>query len=348
MRVRAPRAAPAAALLILTALSACDNVDWGGSSVQIVSPPPPGGGEVEAPPPGTVAGLGMPSGPVLFHLVRTEGGTGQLVPVAEIGRDSLRTLRRPAGVAPEAYEQRFREAVIEPGAQFTLFRRGAEVGTFIVQEAAAVNTCGVPTATGQFNTVAAAAGEGEFLAFRKGLAPDVVGEYSPPQVEGTVRRYASLIAERLVLQNGLQRPRSWPGAQRDLQALDAVHGGHPEMAATYLVGDNLGVGRADPEGYSVFYVADYAQRTGYTPFYTEVRDYDKTGKGAPMVVDHLNWNGQGESEILVRVFGEREAWYEALSRDGGTWRKVWEGGRCLDAPPVPRDIGAAERTGQSR
>lgn len=348
MRVRAARAAPAAAILILTALAGCDNVEWGGASVQIVAPPPPGGGEVEAPPPGAVAGLGMPTGPVLFHLIRTEGGTGQLLPVAELGRDSLRTLRRPSGVAPEAYEQRFRDAVMEAGAQFVLFRSGAQVGTFTVTGPGPLNTCGVPTAVGQFNTVAAAAGEGEFLAFRKGLAPDVVGEYSPPQVDGTIRRYASLVAERLVLQNGLQRPRSWPGAQRDLQALDVIRGGHAEMAATYLVGDNLSVGRADPEGYSVFYVAEYAQRTGYTPFYTEVRDYDRTGKGAPMAVDHLNWNEQGESEILVRILGEREAWYEALSRDEGTWRKVWEGGRCLDAPPAPRDIGAAERTGQAR
>ena len=127
--------------------------------------------------------------------------------------------------------------------------------------------------------MAAAAAEREFLAFRKGLAPDVQGEYTPPQVDGTIQRYASLVAERLVLQNGLQRPRSWPGAQRDLQALDAIRGGHPEMAATYLVGDNMGIGPAAPDGWSVFYIADYEQRQGYTPVYTEVRDYDQHGQG---------------------------------------------------------------------
>lgn len=346
MREQAARAARVAALLILTAPSACDNVEWGGASVQVVTPPPPGAEDAAAPEPGAVAGLGLPTGKILFHVIRNPNGTAQVVPVAEISGDSLRTLRRPAGVSPQAYEQRFREAVMPANAQLVLFRRGAEVGTVTVQGPAAVTACGVPTAAGQAITVAAAAAEQEFLAFRKGLAPDVMGEYSPPQIDGTIRRYASLVAERLVLQNGLQRPRSWGGAMRDLQALDVVRGGHPEMATTYLVGDQLGPGAAEPDAWSVFYVADYEQRAGYTPVYQEVRDYDKTGKGAPKLVDHLNWNGTGESEMLVRVFGQRESWYEAISRDRGTWRKVWEGARCLEHPPEPRSIGAAQRTGR--
>jgi hypothetical protein len=349
MRAFAARAARVAALLILTAPAACDNVEWGGASFQVVTPPPPGAGDASAPEPGAIAGLGLPTGRVLFHVVRNANGTATVVPVGEISGDSLRTLRRPAGVSPQAYEQRFREAVMPPNAQFVLFRRGAEVGTVTVQAPARVTSCGVPTAQGQATTVAAAAADREFLAFRKGLAPDVMGEYRPPQVEGTIQRYASLVAERLVLQNGLQRPRSWPGAQRDLQALNLVLGGQSEMSATYLVGDNLGVGPADPEGYSVFYVASYEQRAGYTPIYTEVRDYDKTGKGAPKLVDHLNWNGAGGGEMLIQVFGTRESWYEAVSRDKGSWRKMWEGARCREpAAPAARSIGAAERTGQTR
>ncbi|HEY0018824.1 MAG TPA: hypothetical protein VGC13_21165 [Longimicrobium sp.] len=345
MRVVAARAVRVAAPLIVTALAACDNVEWGGAAVHVVNPPPAGAGDANVPDPGTVAGLGLPTGRVLFHVVRNPDGTAQLTPVAEISGDSLRTLRRPAGVAPQAYEQRFRQAVMDVNTEFVLFRRGAEVGTMIVRAPGAVTPCGVPTSSGQASTVAAAAAEREFLAFRRGLAPEVIGEYSPPQVEGTIQRYASLIAERLVLQNGLQRPRSWPGAQRDLQAMNLVLGGQSEMASTYLVGDNLGVGPADPEGYSVFYVASYEQRAGYTPVYTEVRDYDKTGKGAPKLVDHLNWNGAGGAEILVQVFGTQESWYEAVSRDKGSWRKVWEAGRCREpAPPAARSIGAAERT----
>ena len=52
-------------------------------------------------------------------------------------------MRRPAGVSPQAYEQRFRRAVLEPNAQFALFRRGARVGTATVQANGPVSTCGV-------------------------------------------------------------------------------------------------------------------------------------------------------------------------------------------------------------
>ncbi|MBV9110289.1 MAG: hypothetical protein JO306_12835, partial [Gemmatimonadetes bacterium] len=157
----------------------------------------------------------------------------------------------------------------------------------------------------------------------------VVGEFSPPQVDGPMRRYAPLVAERQVLTAGLPRPGSWPRAQRDLQALDLVRGGNPEMATTFLSGDNLAVGPADKEGWSVFFVAAYEQRTGYNPVYSEVSDYRRGPKRAPKAVDYLNWNGKGGNELLIQVFGATDSWYEAISADkGGRWQKVWEGKAC--------------------
>ena len=301
--------------------------------MQVVPPPPASDVvQVSAVSEGP-ASLGLPTGSVLFHVIRTANGA-QIIPVAEISGDSLRTLRRPAGVSPQAYEQRFRRAVLEPNSQFVLFRRGARVGTATVQGNGPVSTCGVPSSVGLVTTVAAAAAEREFVAFRKGLEPDVVGEFSPPQVAGPIRRYGPLIAERAVLQNGLPRPRSWPGAQRDLQALDVVRGGQPEMASTFLVGDQLAVGPPEEDGWSVFFVASYEQRTGYNPFYTEVSDYRKGGKRAPKLVDYLNWNRNGGAEMLVQVFGAQDSWYEAVSQDrGNRWARVWEGTPCRGEAP---------------
>jgi hypothetical protein len=318
----------AAGLLIVAALTGCDNISFGRADIQIVPPPPADALRVE-PDRQVFAELGLPGGTVLFHVRRTEGGT-QVIPVAEVSGDSLRTLRRPGEVSPEAFEGRFRETVMPRGSQFELYRRGASVGTLTITGEGQLTACGVPIGLGQATTVAAAADAMEFLAFRRGLAPEVRGEYSPPQVTPTIRRYASLVAERLVLQAGLPRPRSWPGAQRDLQALEIVPGGHPEMASTYLVGDSLGVGPADPQGWSVFYIADFETRRGYQPVYSEARAYPQTGKAAPRVVDHLNWDGGEGEEILVEVYGEREAWYEALALRGNQWTKVWEGPRCLE------------------
>lgn len=320
--------ARAAALMILTALSACDNVQWGGAEVRVVKPPPPvGAGEVTTAPE-QAPNLGLPRGTVVFHVVRS-ANQDRIIPVAEVSGDSLRSIEKPAGVSPQAFEQRFREAVLPPNSQFVLFRRGAPVGTFTLQGPAGLTTCGVPVGAGQATTVAAAAADQEFIAFRRGLEPQVVGEFSPPQVSGPIRRYAPLVTERLVLANGMQRPGSWTRAQRDLQALDVIPGGTPEMATTFLSGDELAVGPPNEEGWSVFYIASYEQRTGYNPVYSEVHDYRKGPKAAPKLIDYLNWNRRGENEMLVQVFGPTDSWYEAISKDrGARWQKVWEGRPC--------------------
>lgn len=317
-----------AAVLILSALPACDNVTWGGVDLQIV-PPPPAPGTLGIEPDAQVfAELGLPSGTVLFHLVRDTAEI-RLIPVAELARDTLRTLRRPAGVSAEAYETRFRQTVLPQGAQFDVFRRGARVGTFVVQGYGPATFCGLPTATGNLTTVAAASDAREFLAFRRGLAPEPRLEFTPPQITGSIRTYASIVAERLILQAGLPRPRSWPGAQRDLQAIEIMPGGHPEMAATYLVGDALQVGPADANGYSVFYIADYETRRGYQPIYHDVRAYAQTGKAAPRLVDHLDWSGNEAQDILIQVYGRDQSWYEAVTRNArGQWVKSWEAERC--------------------
>ncbi|HET7275820.1 MAG TPA: hypothetical protein VFI91_11700 [Longimicrobiaceae bacterium] len=314
-------------LLIVTALHGCDNVEWGGADLDIVPPPPPLNAIPVAPDEQVFAEYGLPTGSVLFKVVQLEQGA-QLIPVAEVSGDSLRTLRRPAAVAPDAFESKFREAVIPVGSQFELFRRGANVGTFVVHGYGEVTPCGLPTATGNATVVAAATQVPQFLAFRQGLAPRVIGEYSPPVIDGSINTYASIVAERLILQAGLPRPRSWVGAQRDLQALEIAQGANPEMAATYLVADSLAAGPAGDGGYSVFYIADYESRRGYSPVYQEVRDYSKTGKAAPKLLDYLNWDGREGDEILIQVFGEEGSWYEALGREGGEWVKTWEGGKC--------------------
>lgn len=328
MRAFLARARWAPAFLILTALSACEKVQWGGAEVRVVKPPPPEGAAQSTPTPAEETDLGLPRGTVVFHVVRSQG-QDRIIPVAEVSGDSLRTLARPAGVSPQAFEQRFRQAVLPAAGEFVLFRRGAEVGTFILAGAGGLTSCGVPIGAGQATTVAAAAADQEFLAFRKGLSPEVVGEFSPPQVAGPVVRYAPLVAERLVLSGGLPRPGSWGRAQRDLQALDLVRGGSPEMATTFLSGDNLAVGPGEREGWSVFYVASYEQRTGYNPIYSEVSDYRKVPKRAPKAIDHLNFNGRGGNELLIHVFGPTDSWYEAISADANQgWKKIWEGKAC--------------------
>ena len=88
--------------LIVVGLSACDNVDWGGVDVAVVPPPPRGaGGQAED----AERELGpLPTGPVLYY-VRTDSTGGTIVPVAEIGGDTLIPLG--PGADPELYGARF-------------------------------------------------------------------------------------------------------------------------------------------------------------------------------------------------------------------------------------------------
>ncbi|MGH7458267.1 MAG: hypothetical protein ACREKN_04170 [Longimicrobiaceae bacterium] len=312
--------------VIVAAAPGCDNVDLGRADVQIVYPPPAGGSD------GAGSGRGrqgLPSGSVLFHVVREEGGRNRLIPIAEVLAGELRELRRPGEVSPQAYQQRFRETVLEPGSQFALFAAGSRVGTLQVNGHGPATRCGVPTATGTVNTVAAAADELELLAFREGLAPELRGDYSPPEIGGRIRTYTAIVAERLILQHGLPRPRSWAGAQRDLQAVELDGGGSAEMAATYLSGDQLAPGAGDERGYSVFYLASYDSRAGYTPFYSEVHSYAEEGKAAPRMVDHLDIFGDDREGVILQLYGEEGSWYGAVAPgEGGRWSRIWEGGRC--------------------
>jgi hypothetical protein len=321
------RLARSVPLLIVAALSGCDNFFWGGAEFQIVPPPPPQSSLEIEPDSRVFAEFGLPTGPLVFHLSERDGRS-LLVPVAEIGGESLRPVRRPAGVSPEAYETRFRETVLPVGAQFAVFRRGARVGTFLAQAEGPVTACGVPTVVGSTTVVAAAVGLPDFIAFRQGLAPEPRGEFSPPQITGSINTYASIVAERLILQAGLPRPRSWPGAQRDLQSIEIMPGGHPEMAATYLVGDDLAVGPGQPEGYSVFYIADYETQRGYMPVYSEVHDYRQGMQAAPRLVDYVFLSDSESPEIIVQVFGATQDWYDVLGFEDGQWRKILAGEQC--------------------
>lgn len=304
-------------------------MQWGGSHIEFVPPPPPPGALSIQPDEQVYTEFGLPRGSVLFHVRRTDEGA-QLVPVAELSGDSLRSIRRPAGVSPEAYESRFRESVIPPGSEFRIFRGGALVGTFLAQRPGPVTSCGVPTTYGSATVVAAATDAPEYLAFRRGLEPTVTGEFTPLQITGSIRTYASIVAERLILQNGLPRPRSWQGAQRDLQPVEINQGGHPEMVATYLVGDSLAAGPADAAGYSVFYLADYQTARGYNPIFSEVHDYRQDGKIALRLVDYLNWDGEEGPEIVLEVFRASGSGYSLLQRSGQEWRRVWESAICAN------------------
>src|SRR5687768_4167821 len=129
--------------LMLTIISACDNVNWGGADLAVVPPPPKASGL-----PASAEDLAetMPEGAILFYVVpRGDGGT--MIPVGQITADSMVPLR--AKKDTKLYAGRFIAAHMRRGSEFALYRNGARVGTFVVQSATppADNTCpALPTA----------------------------------------------------------------------------------------------------------------------------------------------------------------------------------------------------------
>src|SRR5690349_1828308 len=112
-------------VLMVTLVSACDNVNWGGADLAVVPPPPKASG---TPVSGEDLAEAMPEGPILFYVVPRDGG-GLMVPVGHIVGDSMVPLRAKKDVG--LYSGRFIAAHMRRGAEFALYRNGARVGTFV-------------------------------------------------------------------------------------------------------------------------------------------------------------------------------------------------------------------------
>jgi hypothetical protein len=304
--------------LIVLALTGCDNVDWGGVDVAVV-PPPPRGSALE----GAAAEreLGpLPTGPVLYY-VRTDSTGGTIVPVAEIGGDSLIALG--AGADAELYGARFISEHLRRGAEFTLFRRGSRVGTLVVQSAQvpAASACRrLPTGHGtlEIGRMDSLAAGVEFIALAKATAPEGQRATIPLRATGGMMRVAPILAERALRARGSQLPGNWGAAMAQIQPFPVASAGDAGIASTFLVDDQLAVGN-DDTGYSLFMIAvPRRDLTGYDTVYVHQSRYENGGKRAPRVVDFLDWDRDGGAELLLEVYGTTRSWYESVGPVGNT------------------------------
>jgi hypothetical protein len=331
--------ARAAGCLIVILLAACDNVSWGGADVTVLPPPPRPSG---APEPGIEPGAErLPDGPILFE-VEASGSTATIRPVAEIAGDSLLPLRATADV--RAYGENFIAEHLRQGSEFVLFREGVRAGTFIVNAATLEEgACGLaPRATGSVELGQAGAGAREFLAIARVNAPAVPRRAPEPlEATRTMRVLAPIYADQALRRRNAQLPGNWERAMADLRVIALGDARNAGFTATFLVGDTLGPG-LDDAGHSVFFVAMPAQLS-YDTVFVSFRHYPTTGKAAPRVVDFLDWDRDDSPELLLRVYGSRTTWLEAVGRGAdGAWRSIFAGrcgpeGPAADSTQVPAD-----------
>lgn len=334
--------------MIVILLTACDNVSFGGARVAVVPPPP----RAESAPEGSdEAGIAaLPSSPILYYVARTPDGA-YMTPVGFVDSDSLGSIRSDGDA--ETFGGRFIAEFMREGAEFTLFSRGRRAGTFIVGAAAMPDgeACpALPTATGTLE-LSGSVEATEFLALARADAPAVPGRTAPPETTNRMRNIvAPILAERIIRSRGAELPGSWARANAQVMAFPAANVQDPGFTATFLVGDALGPGAASERAHSTFFIAvPTRDQTGYDTVHVSFRPYATEGKGAPRVVDYLDWSRDGQPELLLQVYGRDDAWFEAYGADReGRWRRVFmdrceQGGRSL-TPPAPPDT-AADTTG---
>ena len=320
------------ALGILISTAACDNVEWGGVQLRLMPPPESAESAADSTEAEDEGGFSLPVQPVLYLATRDSTGLA-LVPVGEITRDSIRPF--PDEDEAPGYRAAFARERMSAGSRFTLFSAGARVGTFTV---AAVGTddsfCSArPRATGHVELVPAAAAATRFLALPENVTAERgYDPYQPTETDRAQRAAGIDLAAALIPQIGATWPTSMIDSRADIMAFPLATGG-AGVTTTFVFRDQAFVQPATPTSYSLFLLATGTGEQ-YSNAYAWYREAGREGKGVPIYFQHLDWDGDGETEVLLDVRGERSRWNAAIENAGGEWRRTFEDPCGAAAPPI--------------
>jgi len=323
---------------IVVALTGCDNVTWGGVSMEMETSqdrlartdgevPTPADAETEArttpdPEVGPLLLMGRPSGDdVVLSLV------GQLV-------DGRVTPTPDDGAGRKVVAER-----LSAGSRFTLFSEGTRVGTMVVDATRLSDRyCAArPEVVGTAELVPQANEASQFLAIGGDALDSEYTGFTDPQ-HNYDQRVASLAMMReLIPLVGAVWPETTLDIRRDIQIFERPEADAPTIAATFVYEDALNLGPPPADAYSVFLIGD-AGPNGYRPSFASYREYGSDGKAAPRFFDHLDWDGDGTSELVLEVFGENGIWTSILDRTETGWTEVHHDACGL---ALPRSAGTS-------
>jgi hypothetical protein len=297
-------------------------VTWGGAEVELRPPPTSAEGVVEALP--IVEGEEAPRdvGPLLLAGVR-DGARVRLSVVGEIQGDSIARFPDPA--YPDDVERL--ADIVSVGSEWILFAEGVRVGRLVAdQTAVATEFCTPRASVSGMVEVLPTASEAERLL---ALPAAYAAQRSFQPYQALARDYDQGVATLTIAQEVIPRVgAAWPAegvlaARQDIQSL-AVQGlTGRAVAATFLARDQLGVGPPGQGAYAVF-VLGTPTAAGYREGYSWYRSVDVDGKGVPRYFSHLDWDGDGNGEILLDVFGSDRRWYAGLARRQGSWVRTFQ------------------------
>lgn len=308
--------------VILTVATGCDNVAWGGVDVELQAPPVTESAAAEGE---ETADEGVPPrelGPILLAGVR-DGSRATLSVVGEIHGDSISAFPNPA--FPE--DSTRLADLMAVGSEWILFAGGVRVGRLTADEVGTVRETCTPRAsvTGTIELVPDASSAERLMALSAAdAAQRPYGEYVSYQ-----RDYDQGVASLNIVGDVIPRVGAqWPepgtlASREDIQAFQLPELSGQGVAATFVVRDQLAIAPPREGAYTVF-VMGLPSGSGYEEAYSWYRAVDIDGKGAPRYFDHLDWDGDGSSEILLDVFGSNRRWYAGLAQRQGEWVRTFQ------------------------
>lgn len=313
-----------ATAVILTVAPGCDNVAWGGVEVRWVPPATAQGDTLEVVAPVEDVQPGDVAWPLLLAGERQDA-QATLVVVGEL-RDRALVAATPTSTAAGA-------AV---GSEWILFADGVRVGRMTADRTGtAEGFCGsANTVVGNVELVPGASAVERFLALPVSEAAAVPYGTFRPLAHDYDQRVASLeLAQEAIPRVGARWPQDGVlSARQDIQSFQPVGTSAPSVAASFVYRDRLAVGPAEAGAYSLFVVASPAP-DAYRRTFEWYQAADSTAKQAPRYFGHLDWNGDGQGEMILDVFGSRARWHAALEQRAGSWERTFESSCGAGASP---------------
>ena len=310
---------------IVIAASACDNVSWGSLEIGLRSP----GADSAAAPPDSVPAEetvepSLALGTLLYAGVR-DGDMGHVFPVAQITEDGLTPL--PSTVPGQDVNERIITRNLRPGRRLTLFHNGVRVGTLEVEngEGTTGPFCGVRArGSGHLQLVPGAAESQRFLALESEGASGF--DFETFQAPGSTydQRVASLnLGAEAIPLVGAEWPPSLLDIRQDLQVLPLSGSQGPAVMATFVHRDALRVGPAPEDAYALMILGE-PRGSSFDLTYAWYRHVGRDGKGAPRYFSRLDWDRDGDQEILLEVMGEETRWFAAIERGPDGWLLTYQ------------------------
>lgn len=310
--------------VILSAPTGCDNVTWGGVDVRLQAPSTQARAVADsAAEPAPEASLpSLPAGPILLAGTR-EGDRATLTVVGEVRGDGLGAL--PTEAQAPGFLQHFTRTLLPPGTELVLFGEGVRVGRLTVTGTATDSASCQPRAqvTGVVELIPGASQAGRLLALTDSAARRRAwGPFRTQETAYEERAGSIAMGTEAIRQVGAEWPPSLVEARGDIQSFRMTDAEGPSVAATFLVGDRLEVAEPGAGAYALF-VMGTSQGGAYRASFVGYRPA-AGGKGAPRYFSHLDWDGDGDTEVLLDVLGARTRWFASLGQRGGGWVQTFQ------------------------